>query len=150
MADSAKLTVPASLRTKLFSALQPPPAKTESYAQKKIVKSPSSGLLPEMRHKAIHDTNKVVVRERVNSHDAYKFPLALSAFTRNLILSQQQLKAAEENVERYRVLLREKELDIVRTRNENALLKQVRNKFTMFFSWNENIKKKLRTCKTSL
>ena len=48
-----------------------------------------------------------------------------SGVAKALLLSQQQYNAASAQVERFRVLLREKELDLHDTKAENALLKQV-------------------------
>jgi hypothetical protein len=107
----AEVKIAESLRNKLYNAVPAPPAKTESY-QKKPLFTVSN--FPDIQN-----------RQRSLSHDNDKLPLVITTFTKTLISSQHQLKAADESLERLRSLLREKDIELVKTRSENALLKQV-------------------------
>lgn len=103
---------------KVFADIPSVPITKETYA-KKIKKSPSETFLP---HVHVTETGHHT-HFRAGSHNSDKALPAI--FTKNLIASQKQIEAAEGHLERFRIMLREKEIDLSRSKNENVLLKQV-------------------------
>jgi hypothetical protein len=135
----AEIKIPASIRTKLYNALPASPPKPETYQKRTLIKLSSASYLPELQKQ----------HERTLSHDIDKLPLVITTFTKTLISSQHQLKAADESLERLRCLLREKDIELIKSRSENALLKQVYLK-SLIYSWNANIRRILNIWKVDL